>query len=51
MIGKNLVVVMGQNDSVRMADALHIVAMEDLPLKSALAKSDRRQSWWKRRQK
>jgi hypothetical protein len=33
MIGKNVVVVMGQNDSVTMADALHIVAMENLPVK------------------
>ena len=30
MIGKNVVVVMGKNDSVTMEDALHIVSVEDL---------------------
>jgi hypothetical protein len=32
MLGKNVVVVLGQNDSVTTADALHIVAIEDLPV-------------------
>ncbi len=30
-IGKNVVVVMGKDDSVTTADALHIVSMQDLP--------------------
>lgn len=31
MVGKNVVVVMGKNDSVTSIDALHITAIEDLP--------------------
>jgi hypothetical protein len=30
-IGKNVVVVMGANDSVTSVDALHIVAVDELP--------------------
>ena len=30
-IGKSVVVVMGKNDSVTIADALHIVSLENLP--------------------
>ena len=30
-IGQNVVVVIGKNDSVTTADALHIVSIEDLP--------------------
>ena len=30
IVGTNTVVVMGKNDSVTMADALHIVSLEDL---------------------
>ena len=30
-IGRGVVVVVGKNDSVTTADALHIVAMDDLP--------------------
>ncbi len=30
-IGQNVVVVIGRNDQITTADALHIVAMEDLP--------------------
>lgn len=31
MVGKNVVAVMGKDDSVTAIDALHIVAIEDLP--------------------
>ncbi len=31
MIGTSVVVVMGEDDSVTTADALHIVSIEDLP--------------------
>ncbi len=31
MVGKNVVAVMGENDSVTTADALHIVSITDLP--------------------
>ena len=31
MVGKNVVVVMGKDDSVTTIDALHIAAIEDLP--------------------
>jgi hypothetical protein len=31
MIGRNVVVVMGENDSVTTVDALHIAAVEELP--------------------
>ena len=31
MIGKSVVAVLGRNDSVTTIDALHIVAVEDLP--------------------
>ena len=31
MIGKNVVAIMGKDDSVTTIDALHIVAIEDLP--------------------
>jgi hypothetical protein len=30
-IGKGVVVILGKNDSVTSADALHIVAIDDLP--------------------
>ena len=32
MIGKNLVVVMGEDDSLTSVDALHIVAVDELPV-------------------
>jgi hypothetical protein len=32
-IGKSVVAVIGKNDSVTTADALHIVSLEDLPTK------------------
>ena len=32
MVGKNVVAVMGKDDSVTTIDALHIVAIDDLPL-------------------
>jgi len=31
MVGRNVVAVMGKDDSVTTIDALHIVAIEDLP--------------------
>jgi hypothetical protein len=31
MIGRNVVVVLGNNDSVQTIDAVHIAAIEDLP--------------------
>ena len=33
ILGKNVLVVMGKDDSVTMADALHIVSMQELPLR------------------
>jgi hypothetical protein len=33
MVGKNVVVVMGKDDSVTTIDALHITAIEDWPLR------------------
>jgi hypothetical protein len=32
MIGKNVVAVMGENDSATIADAVHIVSLTDLPV-------------------
>ena len=33
MVGKNVVAVMGKDDSVTTIDALHIAAVEDLPVR------------------
>jgi hypothetical protein len=40
MIGRNVVVVMGKNDTVTTIDALHITAIEDLPLPKRGTRAD-----------
>ena len=33
MVGKNIVIIMGKDDSVNIIDPLHIAALEDLPVR------------------